>query len=86
MGPSRTIGATMSDRRRPATKVVVFQWPCGMPALSLSPLGERPRRRAMLVEAQVSSMKEALGRKVELPLEPVQTPLQDVRAALFGRV
>jgi hypothetical protein len=38
------------------TKVVVFQWPCGTPTLGLSPRGRRPWRRAMLVEAQVSSM------------------------------
>src|SRR5208283_2545942 len=42
--------------RKPPMKVVVFQWPCGMLARNLSPLGARPRIRAMLVEAQVSSM------------------------------
>ena len=47
----------MPVRRSPATKVVVFQWPCGTPARSRSPRGARPWRRAMLVEAQVSSMK-----------------------------
>jgi hypothetical protein len=35
-------GATRPSRRRPATKVVVFQWPWGIAALSLSPLGARP--------------------------------------------
>lgn len=39
------------------TKVVVFQWPCGTAIRSRSPRGQRPWRRAMLVEAQVSSMK-----------------------------
>ncbi len=40
------------------TKVVVFQWPCGTPMRRRSPFGQRPRLRAMLVEAQVSSMKK----------------------------
>ena len=30
MGPSSTKGATTARLRRPATKVMVFQWPCGM--------------------------------------------------------
>ena len=29
MGPSSTNGATIARLRRPATKVIVFQWPCG---------------------------------------------------------
>src|ERR1700722_1033695 len=41
---------------RPATKVVVFQWPCGMPTRRRSPRRQRPWVRAMLVDAQVSSM------------------------------
>jgi hypothetical protein len=55
-GPSSTIGATMPLRRRPAMKVAVFQCAC-MPARRLPPFGARPRSSAMLVEAQVSSMK-----------------------------
>ena len=39
MSPWKTHGATRPSRRRPATKVVVFQSPCGTTALSLSPLG-----------------------------------------------
>jgi hypothetical protein len=53
----RAIGAAMPESLRPATKVVVFQWPCGIAAHSRSPFGARPWRRAMLVEAHVSSMK-----------------------------
>jgi hypothetical protein len=37
IGPSSTIGAVMPVSLKPATKVVVFQWPCGMPARSRSP-------------------------------------------------
>ena len=43
--------------RRPPTKVVVFQCPCGTGARHRSPRGARPRSRAILVEAPVSSMK-----------------------------
>ncbi len=60
IGPSSTIGAVMPVSLKPATKVVVFQWPCGMPARSRSPFAARPRRRAMLVAAPVSSMKTSL--------------------------
>lgn len=48
---------TSTRKRRSATKVVVFQSPWGTPERSRSPLGDWPRRRTMLVEAQVSSMK-----------------------------
>ncbi len=40
-----------------ATKVVVFQWPCGTGERSRSPRGDRPRVRAILVEVLVSSGK-----------------------------
>src|SRR5919205_93150 len=46
----------MPVSRSPATKVVVFQWPWGMPARSRLPFKARPRRRAILVAAPVSSM------------------------------
>jgi hypothetical protein len=42
IGPSRTKGAVMPVRRRPAVKVVVFQWPCGTAARHRSPRGLRP--------------------------------------------
>ena len=44
---------------RPATKVVVFQWPAGC-RHAAARLRARPRRRAMLVAAPVSSMKTSL--------------------------
>ena len=55
--PSSTKGATTPESRRPATIVLVFQCPCGMAARRRAPRGAQPERRAMLVEAQVSSMK-----------------------------
>ncbi len=57
MGPSRTKGASIRSRRNAATKVRVRQRPCGALAKSLRPRGAQPRRRVMLVLAQVSSMK-----------------------------
>src|ERR1700693_2618499 len=52
-----THGAVRAVERRPATKVVVFQCPCGILPTSRSPRGARPRSRAILVEVPVSSMK-----------------------------
>src|SRR5260370_27431493 len=60
MGGSTTNGAVIRSLRRAATKVVVFQWPCGTLATSRSPRGQRPRSLAMLVEVPVSSMKTSL--------------------------
>ncbi|MGF7163300.1 hypothetical protein FHS85_004963 [Rhodoligotrophos appendicifer] len=37
--------------------VVVFQWPWGTLAWQRSPVGARPRKRAIFAEAPVSSMK-----------------------------
>ena len=54
---SMTKGAAMRSCRRPATKVVVFQWPCGTALTSRLPRSARPRRLAMLVVVPVSSMK-----------------------------
>src|SRR3984885_3798961 len=51
------MGAVMPVSRSAPTKVVVFQWPWGTLMRSLWPRGARPYRRAMLVEAQVSSIK-----------------------------
>ena len=50
----------MRSLRRPATKVVIFQWPCGTLATSRWPRGLRPRSLVMLVEVPVSSMKTSL--------------------------
>jgi hypothetical protein len=61
MAPSRTLGAVMPVSRRAPVKVVVFQWPWGMPARQRSPRGARPRRRAIFVDSTVSSMKTSLA-------------------------
>src|SRR5215813_5875003 len=55
--PSTVHGARMPLRRSAATKVMVFQWPCGTRPISLSPRGQRPLSRTILVLAAVSSTK-----------------------------
>src|SRR5271165_3787236 len=50
----------MPPSRRPATKVVIFQWPCGTLATSRLPRGQRPRSLVMLVDVPVSSIKTNL--------------------------
>lgn len=57
MGPSSSIGAEIPSIRNPAVKVVVFQCPCGTAARQRWPFAAQPRRRAIFVEAPVSSMK-----------------------------
>jgi hypothetical protein len=52
-----TKGAVISPQRNPATKVVIFQWPCGTRPVSRVPRRERPRVRIMLVLVPVSSRK-----------------------------
>src|SRR5215471_1741857 len=47
----------MPLRRSAATKVMVFQCPCGTRPISLSPRGQRPLSRTILVLAAVSSTK-----------------------------
>ena len=42
IGPSSTSGATMPVSRRPATKVVVRQWPCGALSTRRSLRGPQP--------------------------------------------
>jgi hypothetical protein len=56
IGPSITRGATIPSWRKPATKVVVFQCPCGTEATNRSPRGQRPLNLTMLVLVAVSSM------------------------------
>src|SRR5262245_59834456 len=60
MGASTTKGAVMQSCRKPATKVVTFQWPCGTLATSRCPRRQRPRNLVMLVEVPVSSTKMSL--------------------------
>src|SRR3546814_11704583 len=56
-GWSRTQGASMRSQRSAARKVMVRQWPYGTLALSRRPRGAQPLSGAMLVLAQVSSIK-----------------------------
>jgi len=52
MGPSSSHGASIRWWRSAARKVVVFQWPCGTLAVSLTPRGAHPRSGAILVLVQ----------------------------------
>src|SRR5215472_10616628 len=52
-----TKGAVTPLTRRPATRVVVFQGPCGTRPINRAPRRQRPRARAILVAVPVSSMK-----------------------------
>jgi hypothetical protein len=74
----------MSAIRSAPTKVVVFQWPCGTLIRSRWPRAMRPWRRAILVDAPVSSMKtEPLGVEIVLGVEPGLTAAQDVGTVLL---
>src|SRR5262245_64969809 len=75
----------MPLRRSAATKVMVFQWPCGTRPISLSPRGQRPLSRTILVLAAVSSTKT--GRiKHALFSHPALARSRHVRALLLRRV
>ena len=50
-----------AGRVNPPTKVMVFQCPCGTAARQRWPFGAQPRRRAILVESPLSSMKIRLS-------------------------
>ena len=56
IAPSITKGATIPSWRNPATKVIVFQCPCGTDATNRSPRGQRPLSRTMFVLVAVSSI------------------------------
>jgi hypothetical protein len=49
IAPSITKGATIPSWRKPATKVIVFQCPCGTDATNRSPRKQRPLTRTMFV-------------------------------------
>ena len=58
-------------RRSAPTNVVVFPWRSGMAARNRSPSGARPELRAMVVDAQVSSMKTSpSGSRSSWPSNP----------------
>jgi hypothetical protein len=56
IGPSITKGATIPSWRKPATRVIVFQCPCGTDPTNRSPRRQRPRSLTILVLVAVSSM------------------------------
>src|ERR1700730_7990325 len=56
IAPSITKGVTIPSWRKPATKVIVFQCPCGTDATSRSPRKQRPLTRPMFVLVAVSSI------------------------------
>src|SRR5450759_814898 len=60
IAPSSTKGAVIPLWRRAATKVMVFQCPCGTRPTSRSPRGQRPLSRTIFVLAAVSSMNTNL--------------------------
>jgi len=78
----------MPRRASPATKMVVFQCPGGMPSRKRSPRGPQPCRRAMLVEARVASMKtrRSGSRSIWPSNQARRAPLQNIRAILFAGV
>src|SRR3974377_824300 len=56
IAPSSTNGATIPSCRKPATKVIVFQCPCGTDATSRWRRGERTLSSPMFVLVAVSSI------------------------------
>src|ERR1700693_6381090 len=61
IGPSSTKGAIIPRRRRPATKVIVFQCPCGTWSVNRMRRGQRPRSRTMAVLVEVSSINNSMA-------------------------
>ena len=61
MAPSSTMGAVIPLNLSAPTKVVVFQCPWGTGARRRWPRRARPQRRAILVDAPVSSTKTSLS-------------------------
>ena len=59
IGPSSTIGATFPPVRSAATKVVVFQCPCGIGERRRLPRGGRPRVRAIFGEAPLMNTRRS---------------------------
>src|SRR4051812_12413983 len=84
MGPSSTKGAMIPLARRPATTVVVFQWPNGAASTRRSPLGlqeagHRCGRGGLVGE------DEALPTHVALPPPPAAPVPGHVGPILLGR-
>jgi hypothetical protein len=62
-GPEAIDGSLggLAQERLELGEGVVFQWPCGTPRRRRSPRRQRPWVRAILVEAQVSSMNTSIS-------------------------
>ena len=77
-GRSRNMGAIKPLAVNPSTKVTAFQCPCGIAARQRSPVFAHPRRRAILVDRSLSSMKirrrggGKLRSPSRLPLNPAE--------------
>jgi hypothetical protein len=79
------MAASIRSWRNAAGKVVVSEWPCGTLAVSLLPRGARPRKLAMLVLVQVSSMKTKRSDfDPALILRPLRAPAGHVRTLGFA--
>ena len=72
MGPSSSIGAAMPDSRRPAVKVVVFQWPCGngRPGIARRMAHGRVSGPSSWTPRFLVDEDQSLGIEVELTVEP----------------
>src|SRR5262245_57748323 len=84
IAPSITKGATMPSWRKPATKVIVFQCPCGTDSINRSPRGQRPLSRTMFVLVAVSSINTGrAGIKHALLSYPTSTGASDIGSLLL---
>src|SRR6516165_9768680 len=87
IAPSSTNGATIPSCRKPATKVIVFQCPCGTDATSRWPRGQRPLSRTMFVLVAVSSINTSRAGSSK-PCSRIQTSAgaSDIGSLLLLRV
>ena len=84
---SMTKGAVMRSCRRPATKVVVFQWPCGTALTSRLPRSARPRRPRHVGRGAGLVDEDQLRRiKTGLAVLPGRPRRLHVRPRLLGGV
>ena len=77
IGPSSTIGAVMPVSLRPATKVVVFQWPCGMPARRAAAQFEIGIATAIVWVRRARASGERMARRQGQPRRSKLDPQRD---------
>jgi hypothetical protein len=82
IGPLATSAATMASWRRTATKVMVFQCPCGASPTYRTPRGQRPLSRTMTVVAQLSSTNTSRAWP-NMPCSLIQRRRARARSARF---